>query len=210
MIILMIVIKNGGIIMYKELEGNFGKTVKLTKFLTYVFLFLSIVMGIYLIFTLSIPTQLFKISQKNYNYLLSFDKSFSFEFMVGEFISTKSQSEFKFIYSFIISNTLILVFLIYLILYNLLNFFKYSSLRKTPFNDVVIKYMDTIKWLIVTLAILPNITKSIFRYISTKQDIVVFDNISFLVPIFIALILNIMKYIFLYGVKLQDEYDSLV
>lgn len=196
--------------MYKELESKFNKTVKLTKILTYVFLFFSIVIGIYLIVTMSTSSKLFEISQGDSGYLLSFDRNYAVNLMVGEFVNTYSKSKIKLVYSYIILNALIIVIFIDLIMYNILKFFRYSSSKETPFCKDVIKYLDIIKRLMVALAILPNIIKCTFRYILTRHEIVIFDNLGFLIPIFIALILNVMKYIFLYGIKLQEEYDSML
>ncbi|MFA5577809.1 MAG: hypothetical protein WCZ27_11105 [Tissierellaceae bacterium] len=196
--------------MYNEVESKFSKTVKLTKFLTYVFLFLSLLVAIYFIITLSISSEQFTISQSESTYLLSFNKSFSINIIVGNFTNVHSVARIKTIYSFIVLVALTIAVSITLILFNILKIFNHSSSQQTPFNLSVIKHLETIKWLLVAIALLPNVMGCIIRYVLNKQSIVLFDNAGFLIPLFVALILNVMKYIFLYGIELQNEYDSLL
>jgi len=166
--------------------------------------------AIYFIITLSISSEQFTISQSESTYLLSFNKSFSINIIVGNFTNVHSVARIKTIYSFIVLVALTIAVSITLILFNILKIFNHSSSQQTPFNLSVIKHLETIKWLLVAIALLPNVMGCIIRYVLNKQSIVLFDNAGFLIPLFVALILNVMKYIFLYGIELQNEYDSLL
>lgn len=195
--------------MYEKIEKKIRRTTKLATVLTYMFIFLSLVIGLYFIVTLNIPKELFKIIEGNPGHILFFDKDFSIRLGTGLFmnssINMKTGAKIKFIYSYIIlKNLTITVFMVFL-MYNILRILGCSSLEGTPFNNNTIKHINILKWLIVGLAILPNITKCIFRYTLIEKNIIVFDNTSFLVLIFISLLLNVIKHIFLYGMDLQKR-----
>ncbi len=199
--------------MNEKMDFRFKKTLNAVNFFKVLFFIISIICLIYLIVTIINPSDIFQIEKTNFGpYRLSFDKSYGLGINVGLKSLNKvvfNSSLIKNVYIIVILRTLSNAGLLFFILYYLSKIIKNSLVERTPFIVDNIEYLKKLKYLIVIIIVFPNFHKAFLDYTLTG-GFALYEDFSILIPIFIAVVTNIIISVFEYGLVIQREFDSLI